>query len=102
MNPICLQDLTPAKVLAAPTNCQLTADLEIGTANPSTAYDVFIIHNGSKKVLKYDIVSSVSGMLTIDLTVNPLSFNNITTRNRSGGTPRCSFHQIRPTIWFTI
>jgi len=79
MNPICLQDLTPAKVLAAPTNCQLTADLEIGTANPSTAYDVFIIHNGSKKVLKYDIVSSVSGMLTIDLTVNPLFFNDTAT-----------------------
>ena len=49
MNPICLQDLTPAKVLAAPTNCQLTADLEIGTANPSTAYDVFIIQMVQKR-----------------------------------------------------
>lgn len=79
MNPICPQDLTPCKVLSAPTNCQLAADLEIGTANPSTAYDVFIVNDGSKKVLKYDIVSSVSGILTIDLTVNPLFFNNSTT-----------------------
>jgi len=37
------------------------------------------VNDGSKKVLKYDIVSSVSGMLTIDLTVNPLFFNNTTT-----------------------
>jgi predicted metalloprotease with PDZ domain len=75
MNPICIQDLTTAKVLAAPTSCQATANLNIGTLAPSTAYDVFISNIGSQTTIKYDIVTNGAGLATISLQTNALFFN---------------------------
>jgi predicted metalloprotease with PDZ domain len=75
MNPICIQDLTTAKVLAAPTSCQATANLNIGTLAPSAAYDVFISNIGSQTTIKYDIVTDGAGLATISLQTNALFFN---------------------------
>jgi predicted metalloprotease with PDZ domain len=75
MNPVCIQDLTTAKVLAAPTSCQGTANLNIGTLAPLTAYDVFISNIGSQTTIKYDIVTNGAGLATISLQTNALFFN---------------------------
>lgn len=76
MNPVCIQDLTRAKVLAAPTNCQATANLNIGTLAASTAYDVYISNIGSETSIKYDITTDGSGLATIALHNDPLFFNS--------------------------
>lgn len=76
MNPVCIQDLTTAKVLAAPTDCQATANLNIGTLAASTAYDVYITNVGSGTTIKYDIVTNGAGLATIALHDNALFFNN--------------------------
>lgn len=75
MNPVCIQDLTTAKVLAAPTSCQATANLNIGTLAASTAYDVYITNIGSETTIKYDIVTNGAGLATISLQTNALFFN---------------------------
>jgi hypothetical protein len=75
MNPICIQDLTRAKVLAAPTSCQATANLNIGTLAHSTPYDVFITNIGSQTTIKYDIITSGAGLAIISLHTNALFFN---------------------------
>ena len=75
MNPVCIQDLTTAKVLAAPTSCQATANLNIGTLAASTAYDVYISNIGSGTTIKYDIVTDGAGLATIALHDNALFFN---------------------------
>jgi len=76
MNPVCIQDLTTAKVLAAPTNCQATANLNIGTLAASTAYDVYITNVGSETTIKYDITTDGAGLATIALHDSPLFFNS--------------------------
>ncbi len=76
MNPVCIQDLTTAKVLAAPTNCQATANLNIGTLAASTAYDVYITNIGSETTIKYDITTNGAGLATIALHTDPLFFNS--------------------------
>jgi len=76
MNPVCIQDLTTAKVLAAPTNCQATANLNIGTLAASTAYDVYITNVGSETTIKYDITTDGAGLATIALHDFPLFFNS--------------------------
>ena len=75
MNPVCIQDLTTAKVLAAPTDCQATANLNIGTLAASTAYDVYITNVGSETTIKYDITTDGAGLATIALHDNALFFN---------------------------
>lgn len=75
MNPVCIQDLTTAKVLAAPTDCQATANLNIGTLAASTAYDVYITNVGSGTTIKYDITTDGAGLATIALHDNALFFN---------------------------
>lgn len=75
MNPVCIQDLTTAKVLAAPTSCQATANLNIGTLAASTAYDVYITNIGSETTIKYDITTDGAGLATIALQTNALFFN---------------------------
>ena len=75
MNPVCIQDLTTAKVLAAPTSCQATANLNIGTLAASTAYDVYITNIGSETTIKYDITTDGAGLATISLQTNALFFN---------------------------
>lgn len=75
MNPICIQDLTKAKVLAAPTNCQATANLNIGTLAALTQYDVYITNIGSETTIKYDITTDGAGLATIALHDNALFFN---------------------------
>lgn len=75
MNPVCIQDLTTAKVLAAPTNCQATANLNIGTLAASTQYDVYITNIGSETTIKYDITTDGAGLATIALHDNALFFN---------------------------
>ena len=75
MNPICIQDLTTAKVLAAPTSCQATANLNIGTLAASTAYDVYITNVGSGTTIKYDITTDGAGLATIALHDNAFFFN---------------------------
>ena len=75
MNPVCIQDLTTAKVLAAPTSCQATANLNIGTLAVSTAYDVYITNIGSETTIKYDITTDGAGLATISLQTNALFFN---------------------------
>ena len=75
MNPVCIQDLSTAKVLAAPTSCQATANLNIGTLAASTAYDVYITNIGSETTIKYDITTDGAGLATISLQTNALFFN---------------------------
>ena len=75
MNPVCIPDLTTAKVLAAPTDCQATANLNIGTLTASTAYDVYITNVGSETTIKYDITTDGAGLATIALHDNALFFN---------------------------
>jgi hypothetical protein len=75
MNPVCIQDLTTAKVLAAPTSCQATANLNIGTLAASTAYDVYITNVGSGTTIKYDITTDGAGLATIALHDNAFFFN---------------------------
>jgi hypothetical protein len=75
MNPVCIQDLTTAKVLAAPTSCQATANLNIGTLAASTAYDVYITNVGSGTTIKYDITTDGAGLSTIALHDNAFFFN---------------------------
>ena len=75
MHPACIQHLTTAKVWAAPTNCQATANLNIGTLAASTAYDVYITNIGSETTIKYDITTNGAGLATIALHNDPLFFN---------------------------
>jgi hypothetical protein len=75
MNPICRQDLTEAKPLLAPV-CTTTQTLNIGTASPATAYDVYAYREGDGRLVKFDITSTGAGALILDLTEYDRFFNS--------------------------
>lgn len=66
---ICVTDSVNVKCLVAPNRCEETQILTIGTAANSTNYWVYIVNEATGRKIKLATTSSVSGVVTIDLSL---------------------------------